>query len=119
MFYPLLAGEGHVAKALAAAQALLQATGHGAVEGPWLPIGAGVQTGTAWVGAVGLGSQAQLTALGDTVNTASRLASAASTGEVLVSTQAAAAAGLETAGLERRSLDLKGKAEPMEVVVLH
>jgi adenylate cyclase len=118
MFYPLLAGDDHVAKAVAAAQGLLRATGHGTAGGPWLPIGAGVQTGTAWVGAVGLGSQVQLTALGDPVNTASRLASAASAGEILVSTQAATAAGLDAAGLERRTLDLKGKAEPMEVVVV-
>ena len=118
MFYPLLAGKDHAAKAVAAARALLQATGHGAPGGPWLPIGAGVQTGTAWVGAVGVGSQAHLTALGDAVNTASRLASAASAGEVLVPKPAAEAAGVALSGLERRTLELKGKAEPMEVVVV-
>ena len=119
MFYPLLAGEHHAAKAVASARALLEATGHGQAGGPWLPVGAGVQTGVAWVGAVGLGSQAHLTALGDAVNTASRLASAASAGEVLVSTTAAEAAGLALSGLERRTLELKGKAEPMEVVIVH
>jgi len=58
-----------------------------------------------------------MTALGDTVNTTARLASVASAGEILVSVAAADAAGLEP-GLERRSLDLKGKEIPVEVVVL-
>ncbi len=55
--------------------------------------------------------------LGDPVNTTARLASQAGTGELLVSTDAATAAGLDT-GLERRSLDLKGKAQATEVVTL-
>ena len=118
LFYPLLAGEDHVAKAVASARALMQATGHGEVGGPWLPVGAGVQTGVVWVGAVGQGAQAHLTALGDVVNTASRLASAALAGEVLVPTAAAEAAGVALGGLERRTLELKGKAEPLDVVVL-
>ena len=59
----------------------------------------------------------ELTALGDTVNTAARLASIAAAGEILVTTPAAEAAGLEST-LERRSLDLKGKGRPTDVVVL-
>jgi adenylate cyclase len=118
LFYPLLAGPDHVAKAVAAARALLRATGHADPAGPWLPVGAGVQTGVSWVGSVGEGAQAQLTALGDVVNTASRLASAAATGELLLPALAAPAAGIDPSGLERRTIQLKGKAEPMEVVVL-
>ena len=41
----------------------------------------------------------------------------AGTGEILVSATAAAAADLDP-GLERRSLDLKGKANPTEAVVV-
>ena len=117
MFFPLLSGERHAARAIEAARALLEATGHGEPDGPWLPLGAGVHVGPAWVGAVGDEAHTELTALGDTVNTAARLASAAGTGDILVTLAAADAAGLD-GGLEHRSLDLKGKALPTEVVVL-
>ena len=117
MFYPLLTGEQHAERAVAAAIALLRATGHADPDGPWLPVGAGVTSGSAWVGAVGEGSHTELTALGDTVNTAARLASAARRGEALITVEAAKAAGLDP-GLERRSLDLKGKAVATEVVSL-
>jgi adenylate cyclase len=117
MFFPLLSGERHAARAIDAARAVLAATGHGAVDGPWLPVGAGVHTGISWMGAVGEGAHTELTALGDTVNTTARLASAAGAGEVLVTLSSAEAAGLDGT-LERRSLDLKGKALPTEVVVI-
>jgi len=117
MFFPLLSGERHAARAVEAALALLRATGHGDAGGPWAPIGAGVHTGIAWVGAVGEGAQTELTALGDTVNTAAPLASAARGGEVLVTTEAATAAGLNPQ-LQRRRLELKGKQLLTEVVTL-
>jgi adenylate cyclase len=117
MFMPLTAGDGHAAKAVAAAQAILQATGHGDPDGPWLPVGAGIHTGNAWVGTVGDEHHVELTALGDIVNTAARLASAARAGEILVSIDAASAANLG-AGLPRSKLELKGKQEPFEVVHL-
>jgi adenylate cyclase len=118
MFYPLLTGERHAARAVEAALALLRATGHEDQEGPWVPIGAGVHTGPAWVGAVGEGPRTELTALGDTVNVAARLAATADRGEVLVTAAAATAAGLDPA-LDRRRLELKGKQELTEVVALH
>jgi adenylate cyclase len=117
MFFPLLSGERHTAQAVESGIALLRATGHEDPEGPWAPIGAGVHTGTAWVGAVGEGTSAVLTALGDTVNTTARLAAAAAAGEVLVSAEAAAAAGLDPQ-LVRRTLELRGKHQATEVVSL-
>jgi len=86
---------------------------------PWLEVGAGVHSGPAFVGAVGAGSNVELTALGDTVNVAARLAAAAGPGEVVVSVAAAEAAALAMDGLERRSLELKGKSGPTPVVILH
>jgi adenylate cyclase len=115
MFFPLLTGERHAARAIESAQALLIATGHADPEGPWVPLGAGVHTGLAWVGTIGEGAHVEMTAVGDAVNVAARLGSAAQAGEVLVTVESAAAAGLDP-GLERRSLDLKGKAMPTEVV---
>jgi adenylate cyclase len=115
LFFPLITGPDHAAQAVKAAQDLLIATGHDQPDGPWVPLGAGVHSGRTWFGAVGEGSGTQLTAVGDAMNTTARLASAAAAGEILVTTAAAAAAGLDD-GLERRSLDLKGKALPTEVV---
>jgi adenylate cyclase len=117
IFFPLMAGERHTAAAVAAARELLRATGHGDPGGPWVPVGAGVHTGRAWFGAVGEGTHVELTAVGDAVNVAARLASAAGTGEIILSVEAARAAGLDPA-LERRSLALKGKRDATEVVSL-
>lgn len=117
MFFPLLSGEQHAARTVEAAQALLVATGHADPGGPWLPLGAGVHTGPAWVGTVGDRAHVELTALGDTVNTTARLASVAKVGEILVTKAAADAAGLDPA-LEHRSLELKGKEFPTQVVVV-
>lgn len=117
LFFPLLSGDAHVAQAVEAATGLLRATGHADPDGPWAPVGAGVHTGRAWFGAVGEGSHVELTAVGDAVNIAARLAAQAGTGEVLVSADAAAAAGLDPT-LERRPLELKGKAQTTDVVTL-
>ena len=116
-FVPLMAGPRHTAQAIAAAQSILRATGHADPGGPWAPVGVGVSSGMAWVGAVGDEKRMDLTALGDVVNVAARLGGAARAGEVLVTVEAAQAAGLD-AGLERRSLELKGKSTPTEVVSL-
>jgi adenylate cyclase len=111
IFIPALAQERHAARAVAAAREIL-----GAVQD--LPIGIGIHTGNAFVGSVGEAPHTELTALGDVVNTAARLASAAAAGEILVSREAADAAGLESGPLEHRSLELKGKSVPTDVVVL-
>ena len=94
MFVPLLSGEHHAAAAIVAARALLRATGHADPGGPWVPVGAGVHTAVTWFGAVGQGSHVELTVVGDAVNTTARLASVAAAGEILVTTDAARAAGL-------------------------
>src|SRR5215218_9251081 len=116
LFIPGFAGADHASDAIGAARELLAKTGHG--DGiPWIPVGAGVHTGVAYVGTVGEGDALDFTALGDSVNTAARLASSAGTGEILVSSAAAAASQLETAGLEARTLALRGRAESVEAWV--
>jgi adenylate cyclase len=117
IFFPLLSGERHAARGIDAARALLQAAGHTDLGGPWVPLGAGVHTGMAWVGAVGEGTHTTLTALGDAVNTTARLASAATAGEILVTADAAKAAELDSS-LERRPLELRGKEQPIQVVTI-
>jgi adenylate cyclase len=119
IFIPALVQERHAARAVATAREILRAVGEATDNGDEaLPIGIGIHTGTAFVGSVGEAPHAELTALGDVVNTAARLASAASAGEILVSREAADAAGLELGALEFRSLELKGKSAPTDVVVL-
>ena len=81
-----MTGPGHARRALDAAMALHAATGHGSSEGPWVPIGAAVRTGIAFVGGVvASGGQASdFTELGESMNFAAHLASQAAAGEVLV-----------------------------------
>jgi class 3 adenylate cyclase len=67
------------------------------------------------MGFIGEGPHGSITALGDAVNVASRLASMAVAGEILVSTAAAQAAGVE-GDRPRRQLDLKGKLQQTEVI---
>ena len=116
LFVPGFAGTDHAAKAVGAARGLLRATGNDDGE-PWIPVGTGVHTGVAYVGRVGEGDACDFTALGDPVNTTSRLASSAGAGEILVSSVAADAASMDTTGLERRTLTLRGRDETVEAWV--
>lgn len=120
LFVPALAGAKHAKAAVRAAQGILRATGHEESEGPWVPIGAGVHTGTAFVRALGASGVSDITALGvgDDVNLTARLASAASAREIVITEAARAEAGLATEGLESRRLELKGRKEPVDVWVM-
>jgi adenylate cyclase len=118
LFPPLLSGELHTRRAVDAARALLAGTGHGSPEGPWLQIGAGVHTGMTWMAAIGEGKHPTLTALGDPMNVAARLASLATAGEILVTMEAARAANLAVESLPHQALQLKGKEQSTDVVSL-
>ena len=119
MYVPGFAGPEHARRAIEAAQLILRNTGHYRAEGPWIPLGVGVHTGTAFVGSVGLkGGTSDITVLGDLPNTAARLSSSAGQGEILISTTAYEAAGLQTEQLEQRIIELKGKSEPVVTYVL-
>ena len=117
MFPPMLSGDRHAERAVEAASDLLRATGHVDPGGPWVAVGAGVHTGRVWFGAMGEGGHVEVTTVGDVVNITARLASRAEAGEILVSGEAAEKAGLD-ASLPRRTLELKGREEPIEVVSL-
>ncbi len=120
VYLPAFAGSQPAREAVQAAQRLLHVTGHGDPGGPWLPIGVGVHTGTAFFGTVtgAEGTFSDFTALGDNVNITARLASEAGSGEALISDTAYAAAGLDLGQLEQRQLQLKGKSAPVGVHVL-
>ena len=118
IFIPALVEDGHAARALVAARAILEATDHDDPAGPWLPLGAGIATGVAYVGAVGSGAHMEFTALGDVVNTAARLASVAGAGEILLTMPSVEGARLDASALEHRSLELKGKSLVVDVAVV-
>lgn len=119
LYVPGIAGQDYARRAVEAAQELLRATGHADPDGPWIPVGAGVHTGIAYVGAVGSrDGVTDITALGDTVNTAARLASSAGPGEILVSEDTLSLAGLKSEQWESRHLELKGRSEPIDVRVV-
>jgi adenylate cyclase len=116
LFIPGFAGADHANRAVQAARDLVRETGNDGAE-PWIPVGVGVHSGISFVGYVGEGDALDFTAVGDTVNTAARLTAAAATGEILVSASAARAAGLDTSGFERRTLELRGREEAVEAWV--
>ncbi len=119
-YLPGIAGRDFAKKSIEAAEQLLRVTGHADPDGPWVPVGVGIHTGVAYFGAVGEGEGLiELTALGDAVNIASRLGSHAAAGEVVISDSTVLKSGIETSHLERRTLEQKGKSEPMDVWVLH
>jgi adenylate cyclase len=105
-FLPFMAGEDHPHAAVEAARALFRATGYGSPDGPWIPLGAAVHTGSAFVGYISRGEASEFTALGDTINVTAHLAAQARPGEILITQEVEASLG--TAGLERRHLSLKG-----------
>ena len=119
LYMPGVAGQDYAHLAINAAEELLFETGHADSKGPWAPIGIGVHTGVAFVGAVGTSDGlVDVTALGDTVNTAARLASQAKAGEILLSEETLLAAKKDPSSLEKRSLELKGKRASFDVRVM-
>jgi adenylate cyclase len=119
MYVPGFAGPDHASAAIRAARHIMKASGHASPDGPWIGLGAGVHTGTAFVGAVGSpDGTTDITVLGDAANVAARLASTAGRGEILVSESAAHACGLPSKALERRELSLKGKTAKVAAYVV-
>jgi adenylate cyclase len=88
---------------------------HGLATG----VGIGIEAGEAVAGNVGAPSFMSYTVIGDPVNVAARLMQRAAPNELVIGPGAARALGklLENIdGIKRRKLELKGKAEPVEVV---
>ncbi len=118
LFIPGFSGPEHARLAVQAGLELLEAMQTTDETRPGLPVGAGVHTALAFVGAVGTaGGATDITVLGDAANTAARLSSAATAGELLVSENTFIQLGIGAGGIETRRLDLKGKAEPVGVYV--
>jgi adenylate cyclase len=105
-----LADEEVPAVMLEQARELLRAIGYGSAEGPFVEMGIGLDFGEAFVGNIGQRALFDFTAVGDVVNTASRLQGQAAGGEIVLSERVAA--GLADVPGAPVELTLKGKSEP-------
>jgi adenylate cyclase len=100
----------HPKRAVAAALEILQGVAT-LPETNRLDIGIGISTGEAFVGNVGGTEVTDYTVLGDTVNVAARLQSAAARGEILISQDTYSPITMGFPNARRRDLELKGKTE--------
>lgn len=111
LFIPGFCGPDYPRRSAEAAFALLAAdTG--------LTIRGSVNSGVVFVGNVGSAGVVDFTALGDPVNTAARLCSEAGSGEFLISETVYRSVDARFPDLDRRTLELRGKDEPVQVRVL-
>ena len=111
MWIPGFVGQSHPERAVAAGRKLASDLASAPDLGDSFPAGVGVHTGIAYVGVVGEQGSHDFTVLGDTPNTTARLGSAVAGGELAMSDEIVSAAHVDTTNLQRRLLELKGKAE--------
>ena len=99
---------------------LLEAVGPETFGDPRLALGVGVDVGVAYVGNVGAGEIKDFTALGDVVNTASRLQACAEAGQIIVSERLFDRLAKQPSDAIAISLKLKGKrdSEPARLIDL-
>ncbi len=108
-------GPGYRLRAVRTAIALLEAVGYRPDGEPWVSVGVGVHAGPAFVGKVGAEGVQQVTALGDTVNTAARIQAQAAPGELLIGEDLYQSVANDYPDLEQRYLELRGKDAPVPV----
>jgi len=85
-----------------------------------LRIGIGIHAGPAIVGEMGHGRATSVTAVGDTVNTASRLEALTKEYgcQLVISDAVAGYAQLDVEGLERHEIEIRGRLEPLTIRVI-
>ena len=81
-----------------------------------ISVGIGLHTGEATIGYIGSDKRSEYTAIGDTVNLASRLESNAAGGQILMSEATAAASGNLIPVTVREPLTVKNRVQPVNVL---
>jgi len=81
-----------------------------------ISVGIGLHTGEATIGYIGSDKRSEYTAIGDTVNIASRLKSNALGGQILISEATAAAGGNSIPVTEREPMMVKNRVQPVNVL---
>ena len=81
-----------------------------------ISIGIGLHTGEATIGYIGSDKRSEYTAIGDTVNLASRLESNATGGQILMTDATAAASGNLIPVNQREPLTVKNRTQPVSVL---
>ncbi|HET7653784.1 MAG TPA: adenylate/guanylate cyclase domain-containing protein [Acidimicrobiales bacterium] len=94
------------------ARRLLERIGYGTADGPAFDVGIGIDYGEAFVGNIGDTAVHDFTAVGDVVNTASRLQGCAASGEVVVSARCARHLASPPSDVVE-NIAVKGKQEPV------
>lgn len=118
LYLPQLLSDNWEDKLLRDARELLASVGYGTLPGPWLQLGIGLDVGRAYVGNVGAGEVKDFTAIGEVVNTAARLQSAAGGGQIVLSERLFERLTARPANAAMTTLRLKGKqdVEPARVI---
>jgi adenylate cyclase len=85
-----------------------------------LRVGIGIHAGPAIIGEMGYGSTKSVTAIGDAVNTASRLEALTKTygAQVVVSDVVVTRAGLVLDGFDSCNVEIRGRREPLRVWIV-
>jgi adenylate cyclase len=108
------AGQEYVTRTIHAAQHIARL-----MQRQNIPVGIGVHAGVAYFGAMGSSEGLMdISAIGEEVNTAARLASKAAVGEIIISEVALARTQIDDSNLESRRLELKGISTPVSVRVM-
>ena len=105
-----------VKAAVAMQQRLIELNKELLAQGFWeVAVGMGLHTGEATVGYIGSERRSEYTAIGDTVNTASRLQNNAADGQILISEATARAAGNIFPLIKREPLTVKNRVQPVDL----
>ena len=85
-----------------------------------LRIGIGIHAGPAIIGEMGYGTAFGLTAIGDSVNTASRLEAMTKEygAQLIFSEDVAQQAGIDFTGIKQQETEVRGREEPVKIYVV-
>lgn len=114
LFVPGLAGPQYRKKAVAAARSLVLVVGHSDSPAGTLEVGIGIASGEEFVGNVAGGGYKDFAAVGHVTNTAARLTSAATNGQIVVDADTYGAVARAYPDAQHQRLVLKGKQEPVD-----